>query len=337
MDEVKFNAKVMKKEFKLLLKEIIANNIIVVYRHTLPDFDALGSQMGLVNWIKDNFPKKEVHYVGERHATFMPDLFIEPEELNNEWYESNKGNYLAIVVDTANVARISEYVEGYAKKVIKIDHHPNVEPFADMNIVYDKFGAASELLALFCLVYENRYNLSKEAARCFYVGIIGDTGGFKYPDTSGMTLRVGASLLDKGLNPSDINLSMYKSTFKTMEFLKYVLNTYTLSPKGVCYYVIDDKKLKELDLTINDGKLHVNTFRNVEGVDICMSITEDVNDQKWRVSLRSTRTKINQVAAKFHGGGHEFASGCEIKTLDELPSLVAELEKAIGENNAWVK
>lgn len=332
--EEKFNAKVINKEFKTLLKTIKNYDTIVVYRHTLPDFDALGTQMGLANWIKDNFPEKEVHYVGERHATFMPELFVEPEVLSQEWYEEHKGKYLAIVVDTGNVKRISEFVPDYMAELVKIDHHPNVEPYGDLNIVYDKFGAASELVGLFTLVYENKYELSKEAARCFYIGMVGDTGGFKYPDTSGMTLRVGASMLDRGLDPNLINLQMFKSTFKTMEFLKYVLNTYQLSPKGVCYYVVSKEKQDELGLTINDGKLHVNTFRNVEGVDICMSITQDVEEDKWRVSLRSTHTKINGVAAKFHGGGHEFASGCEIKNLEELPSLVAALEEAIGEQNA---
>ncbi|HBD06425.1 MAG TPA: hypothetical protein DCY93_03330 [Firmicutes bacterium] len=331
MGNLKFTPKVISKEFKNLLKDIVSNDVIVVYRHILPDFDALGTQMGLVNWIKDNFPKKEVHYVGERHVTFMPDLFVEPEKLSQEWYEEHKGKYLAIVVDTATTDRISEFVSGYATKVIKIDHHPNVEPFGDVNIVYDNFAAASELLALFCETYGNRYPVNKEAARCFYIGITGDTGGFKYPDTSGMTLRLGADLLDTGLNPSEISCQMYKSTFKTIEFLKFVLNTYKFSPKGICYYVVSKEDQDRLGITLNEGKLHVNTFRNVEGVDISMSITEDVEDKKWRVSLRSTKTKINGVAAKFHGGGHDFASGCEIKTLDELPSLVAALEEAIGD------
>lgn len=69
-----FDAKVINKQFKSLLKKIKDFDKIVIYRHEMPDFDAFGTQMGLYYWIKDNFPLKEVHYVGDSHRTFVPDL-----------------------------------------------------------------------------------------------------------------------------------------------------------------------------------------------------------------------------------------------------------------------
>lgn len=330
MNEQKYELTQITKEFKELLKKIKENNVIVVYRHILPDYDALGTQMGLVTWIKDNFPSKEVHYVGEGHPTFIPNLVPEMEVLDEKWYEEHKGEYLAIVVDTATLKRSSEYHEGTAKLTIKIDHHPAVENYGDINIVHEHFVAASELLTLFALSRPKKYKLSPEAARYFYIGLVGDSGRFQYPDTDGMTLRLAGGLIDVGLNITEIYNSMYVSTWRTLNFQKFVLNNYKLSKKGVCYYVVSAEDQKKLGITLNEGKLHVNTFRNVEGVDICMSITEDVADNKWRVSLRSAHTRISQVAEKYHGGGHDFASGCEIKTLDEIPALVADLEAAIG-------
>ena len=92
---------------------------------------------------------------------------------------------------------------------------------------------------------------------------------------------------------------------------------------------IDIKNPDELLISI--GKLHINTFRNVQGVEICVSVTEDEAKGNWRVSLRSTRVKIGGVASQFEGGGHDFASGCKLATLDDLPKLINALEKAIEE------
>ena len=65
-----FDAKVINKQFKSLLKKIKDFDKIVIYRHEMPDFDAFGTQMGLYYWIKDNFPLKEVHYVGHLSLIF---------------------------------------------------------------------------------------------------------------------------------------------------------------------------------------------------------------------------------------------------------------------------
>lgn len=331
MSNLKFDPRIINREFKALLKEIKENQTIVVYRHLLPDFDALGTQMGLVTWLKDNFPTKEIHFVGEGHRTFIPALFPEPEQLDEKWYQEHAKNYLAIVVDTATKERISYANLETAKLVIKIDHHPAVENYGDVNIVYPDFAAASELVGLFCLSRPSKYRLSVEAAQYFYIGLVGDTGRFQYQSTTPMTLRIGADLIDTGFDPTEVYNRMYASDFRSLNLLKFVLNNYKLTDKGVCYYVISDADQKKLDITLNEGKLHINTFRNIKGVDICVSVTEDKPGEKWRVSLRSAHTRINQVAEKFHGGGHDFASGCEIKTLDELPALLKELDAAIAE------
>ena len=217
-----FDAKVINKQFKSLLKKIKDFDKIVIYRHEMPDFDAFGTQMGLYYWIKDNFPLKEVHYVGDSHRTFVPDLFPEPQVLDESWYDQNE--HLAIVVDTATVDRIADRHIEKAKYVIKLDHHINVDHYANEEIVYDKFAAASELLALFVMAQPRKYIVSQDAARAFYIGIIGDTGRFQYQDVSPMTLRLAADLLATGIDKTEIYNQMYKSSLRQLNFLKFVLN-----------------------------------------------------------------------------------------------------------------
>ena len=318
--------KQLHKEFKLLQKKIEEWDKIVVYRHISPDFDALGSQMGLVTWIKDNYPEKEVHFVGEKHPTFMPDLFPYPEELPEDWF---KQEHLAISVDVPNVPRISGAHFLDATEKIKIDHHPvheGMEDFGDIRIIHPDRPAASEIIALFAESRSRGFRLSPLAASYLYCGIVGDTGRFLYQDSDAATLRISADLLATGFDKTAITDKMYETDIRKINILKYCLNNYHVSDKGTCYYVIDKDAEKELNMTADEGNLHINTFRSIKGVRVVASITYDESKNEYRVSLRSAHLVVAPVAVKFGGGGHDFAAGCHLTSLDQLPSLIEALD-----------
>lgn len=311
-------------EFKTVLEKIKQYDRIVCYRHVIPDYDAFGSQMGFVTWIRDNFPGKDVRFPGESNRSFVPSLFPEPELVDDEWYD--RGPFLAIVTDTANTKRISESNIEKADYVIKIDHHPDVDPYGNINIVYPNVVAASQLVALFALSRPSKYILSKEAAYYLYTGIVGDSGRFLYPDTDGGTLRIAADLIDTGFDLQGMYDRMYAKTIKDIEAKKFVLNKTQITEGGTAWYTLSKEELDKLDMLPGEGKIYVNEFRGVEGIVATVSCTEDADDGVWRVSLRSNRKKVNGVATKYRGGGHDGASGATLESLDELPQLLADLD-----------
>ena len=319
--------KQMHAQFKELEKEIKDYDTIIIYRHQSPDFDALGSQMGLYHWIKDNYPEKEVHYVGDRHPDFMPDLFPYPEELDDTTYQKK---HLAITVDISNRKRIAADRISLANKIIKIDHHPlpqEEERFGDYLIVYPERPAAAELIALFVLSRSKKYIISKECATCLYCGIVGDTGKFTYQDTDGATLRIAGDLVDHGVDINALILKMYSFDQRSISIMKECLNHYHVTDKGTAYYVLDKDVMKNLNMTVDQGNLHINIFRDMKDVKAAASITWDEGNGHYRVSLRSATIHVSSVAVKFNGGGHDFAAGCSIKTLDELPSLIQAIDE----------
>ena len=314
----------LRRDFRTVLEKIRSYDRIVCYRHVIPDYDAFGSQMGMYTWIRDNFPTKDVHFVGESNRSFVPSLYPQPEELDPTWFE--KGPFLAIVTDTATTKRISMSNIDKADYVIKIDHHPNVESFGNLNIVYEHMVAASELVALFFLSRPRKYILSKQAAYYLYTGIVGDSGRFLYPDTDGATLRIAADLIDKGFDLQGTYDKMYAQSLKEMEARKFVLNNTHVTEGGTAYYTLTAEDCKRLDILPGEGKIYVNEFRNVEGITATVSTTQDEAAGVWRVSLRSNRKKVNGVAEKYRGGGHEGASGATLESLDELPELLKDLD-----------
>ncbi len=320
--------KSFREKFKYLEKKISEYSLIVIYRHESPDFDALGAQMGLYTWIKDNYPDKEVHFVGDTVPVLFPLLFPFPENVSQSFFDSP---HLAISVDISNRNRISHLETlRFAKEVIKIDHHPLPKPeddFGDFQIVFPDRPAAAEIIALFALSRKKKLRLSKEAASYLYTGIVGDTGRFLYQDTDSATLRIAGDLLDHGVDMTDVYNRMYETDQRRMNIQKYVLNNYHITDKGTCYFVFDKKTMKELDMTIDEGNLFINNFRNMKGVKAVCSITEDEKKGQYRVSLRSNSKHVAPVAILFDGGGHDYAAGCRLTSIDKLPLLLAELDK----------
>src|SRR6476646_8336665 len=109
-----------------ILAEIKQYDTIIIHRHVRPDPDAYGSQGGLAEILKASFPSKQIYTVGKEDPSlnYLRRLDHIPDETYDE--------ALVIVCDTANTARIcdSRYVNG--AKLIKIDHHPNEDPYGDL-------------------------------------------------------------------------------------------------------------------------------------------------------------------------------------------------------------
>lgn len=319
------NMKILKdKRYRLILNAIKKYEKIAIYRHVIPDYDALGTQLGLATWIKDNFPNKVVKVYGENHSVFTPRLYSKMDIFDESFVDKNT---LCIVVDTGNKARIDHPSYQLGGLLIKIDHHPDVDVYGDISLVDTSTCAASELLMLMILTWGKTYTLSKQAAVYFYSGIAGDSGRFLYASISSKTFFVAQQLIETGLEVNeDVYLKMYEKTVDDLKITAYLLNNFKVSEKGVAYYTLTHQQQVDLNIASERGKDNVNLFSNIKDINIWCSISEDIEDKVWRVSIRSKKTHINEVARKYEGGGHPQASGCKLTSITELPNLIEDLD-----------
>lgn len=304
---------------------------IAIFRHIMPDFDALGTQFGLATWIKDNFPNKEVKVFGDNHVVFTPrGLFPQTDKENDEWFNKE---FLAIIVDVGDLKRIADPRFQKASFTVKVDHHPETDKIFNLNVVDTSKAAASELVVNMLLNFKGEYTFSSEAAKYFYIALTGDSGRFQYNSTTTHTFEIASFLLSTGINITSIYEKMYEKNVSDLEVTKFILNNFKVSEHGVAYYVLTQADLDSLGLTCDRGKENVNIFSNIKGINIWCSITEDVTEPCFRISLRSRNYTINGVATEFKGGGHAQASGCQIKDLTELPDLIKALDELVIKGN----
>ncbi|UOB19905.1 DHH family phosphoesterase [Macrococcus armenti] len=312
-----------KQQIDILINEINSFDTIIIFRHVRPDPDALGSQIGLQHAIKKMHPNKSVYVVG----TTIDNLkFIgEMDQLTDDKFKGA----LAIVLDTANAPRIDDERYSLCDKVIKIDHHPPVDQYGTLNIVDTDASSTSEMIyeILTSAGYGMDY-IDALVARCLFIGIVGDTGRFLFSNTSPRTMEISASLLAYDIDHTAMINKMQERDAKGMQFQGFVLQNFKLED-GVGHIFITKEILQQFDISASDASLFVNAFADAKDMSAWAFAVDE--DKEIRVRLRSKGPVINELAAKYNGGGHPLASGASVYSVAELKKLLIDLKKIVNE------
>lgn len=321
--------KIITKQAVEILDNIEKYDRIVVFRHESPDFDALGSQFGLVYWLQDNFPNKEIFAPGYSFTEVGKNLFPKNDEISDEKLKEKP--FLALILDTSDSKRISDKRYVLADKIIKIDHHPFGENYGDINLVRTDAGAAAELIyALLRTKPFRKYPITDRSARYLYVGIVGDTGRFQYSNATSFTMKCASELVKYKFNPQkEVYYPIYNKPIEDFEAIRTVMNNFHVSPKGVAYYHLSIDDLKRLGIDSDDGKAYLYLFNYCDKILVWCAFCQDERTGNWRASLRSRDITVNAVAAKHNGGGHRVASGARPKNYEETLEVVKELDEVI--------
>ena len=312
--------------FKKMLDKIKEYSIICIYRHINEDYDALGSQFGLKTMIEDNFPGKKVYAMGSIHEDYQNRMKILPDSIKDVDFSSS----LAIILDTANSSRIDDNHYIAADFKIKVDHHLIVERYGDLNIEDQEASSCSEMITLFYHLNQDELTLSKKAAIFLYFGILGDTNRFMFKNSTASTLRLSATLLETGFDKEEVHQGLYLKKEDELKILNYILNNYQ-KYESVAYYQFSQRDLTKLGIDRQIASSYVNTLSNIQEFEVWMAITENVNENNWRVSIRSREVPIHKIAEKYQGGGHALASGATLDFIDDLDALLEDLEIAMKE------
>lgn len=306
-----------------ILDKIKEYNQIIIHRHVRPDPDAYGSQNALAEIIKESFPEKKVAVVGEEeeYLHFLAKMDTIPDTTFKD--------ALVIVCDTANQERISDtrYVKG--KELIKIDHHPVVDAYGDIQWVDTDASSTSEMIYQFYEDNKEQLVMNNRAAKLIYCGIVGDTGRFLFPSTTNRTFEYAAELVKYSFDRTEMYQEMYKTTIDIARLRGYILQNVHISRKGVSHVKITKALLEEFHLQPNETSAVVGVLGDIEGINVWGIFVEE--DDCIRVRLRSKGPVINTVAAKFEGGGHPLAAGAKIYNWDQMDEVLTELENASDE------
>lgn len=301
-----------------ILEAIKKYDKIIIHRHVRPDPDAYGSQGGLAEILRTSFPEKTIYRVGKDEKTLK--YLFQLDQIPDEEYE----DALVIVTDTANTERICDQRYKLGKMIIKIDHHPNDDPYGDIVWVDTNASSCSEMIyEFFKFGNEQGLKLSNEGARLLFAGIVGDTGRFLYPSTTDKTFEIASELIKYDFSRTKLFDQMYELPLNIVKLNGYILNHFQTSEKGVASITLKKEILEHYDAKPSDASLLVSSLRDVAGVFISVFFIEE--EDQIRVRLRSKGPVINGVAKKYGGGGHPLAAGATIYSWDEVDQVLKDL------------
>ena len=308
--------------YKQIFKVIKIYDTIVIARHIGADPDALGSQFALKEIILKTFPNKKVYAVGNPASRFK--FFGNNEKIDN--IDTTKG--LLIVLDTPDIKRIDGVSLNNFEYVIKIDHHPIIDKYANIELIDEDSCSTSQLILEF--IFNNKIEINKEIGEKLYLGIVGDTDRFLHDYTSSKTFSLVTRLLEEtNIDFTSLYKVLYQRPISEIRFEGYIYQNLILTENGVAYIKITDRKLKEFGVDSAAAGNMINDLKFVNEIIVWVFLTEDIKSNLIRANIRSVGPYINDVATKFGGGGHKYASGVKLKTWDDSDKLINELDELV--------
>lgn len=314
--------------FEELLPIIERNDTIVIFGHIFPDGDCYGSQIGLRETLKLNYPNKKVFAVGSGIHRFVD--FIGPmDEVDDETIK----NSLAILLDGNDFSRMEDQRVETAKEWIKIDHHVENYRFTQGKFVLDtNANSTCELIIQF--IQEKGWKINPTICNALYLGILTDSGRFQFIENFPKAFYEAAFLCENGANPKQINSILNVTNEAAMAFKGYVYSHYMKTEKGVIYLTFTYDTLKKLHVSPSKAGGMVNLIGNVEGYPIWAFFCE-YEDGTCHAEFRSNGPAVQPVAAKYGGGGHLQAAGVTVENMNEetVKMIMDDLDNAIDEYN----
>ena len=324
-----------REQMSLILEKIKQYNKIIIFRHKRPDGDAVGSTKGLAEILKLTYPEKEIYIINNDYSDYTGFLGGEDEARPDEFY----ADALGIVIDTATIERISNPKCQLCRELVKIDHHIDRNPYGDVSWVEEEKSSACEMIADFYAAFSDELKINPEAATYIYAGMITDSGRFRFRSVTGDTLRAAAMLLDQGIDTDTLFANLYMKEYHTMKFQAHVYKKMKITKNGVVYLYVDKAMQKKFKLTSEQASASVSYMDSIKDSLIWMAFIEN-DDGTVRVRLRSRFVTINELAEKYHGGGHACASGATVYSKKEFKALVADADRRLGEfkanNEGWL-
>lgn len=321
-------------DFSRLLGALHGRKVAVI-GHARPDGDCIGSQVALARVLTaqgidtvcvnaDPVPRRLWFLVEGMKFLRTDDVVNVPDDR------------VAIFVDCADHARGGERLkQRYAVPIAAVDHHLSNIGFAATNLVDSASAATCELLAGF--FFDNGLPVDAQTAQALYVGIMTDTGQFRFSSTSRRCFLIAGELVARGAQPSQAGYELYeRETEGKLRLLQHFLTSLRMECGGrLCIGSLASGIFEETGTTAEDTEGLVDYARCIEGVAIG-ALIERRTDGSVKASLRAKEPayRVDLAAGRFNGGGHACAAGLNVKTGGE--DFYAQLVDALAERIAAV-
>lgn len=308
-----------------LFNDIEKYNTIIIHRHSRPDLDALGSQLGLKYVLQDLYPNKNIYAVGDISSRFKWTDSM--DEIEDEKYSGS----LVIICDVAVENMVSDLRYKLADKVYVIDHHKNDCDITQNHIKDSTKVAAAELIT--DILVSRNIKINPKAATYLFGGIITDSGRFMYGNIES-SLIAASKLISFGANAKFIYDNIYSESLASKQMKSYFTNKFEVK-NGVAFLKNDKDVFDKFKVDFSDiSRGMVSVMSGIDEVSIWLNFTYDIENNKIVGEFRSRTYPIVEIAKKYGGGGHDLACGCSLESWEMVDKVIEEFVSYLKQMNS---
>ncbi len=307
-----------------VMDKIKAYQRIMLFRHIRMDGDCVGASKGLKEMLRATFPEKEVLLVDGQHSDYLAFMGEDDGPVPDEVYREALG----IVVDTSDRSRISNQKYALCREIVKIDHHIEADPYGDVNWVEEERASLCEMIADLYVTFRDQWVLTPRAATCLFLGMVTDSGRFRFSSVNGESLRLAGEMLDAGVDTERLYAQLYLTDYEAVKFKAYVYEHMERTENGVASIFVTNDMRRQFGLSLETASSVVSYLENIKGCLCWLAFIEGEDPAEGiRVRLRSRFMTISQVAERHHGGGHACAAGATVYSREEMTKLIREADE----------
>lgn len=305
------------------------NEKVLIVSHVSPDGDAVGSVSAMA-WIAEGMGVEAVPFLEEIPENYVPFAhpgIIEDGKVDMESIDS------IICVDCSNVERLhlpfGDWENRPDVRVFNIDHHPTNEKYGDENIVNSDMAATCQMIAARFKDYELGFYISKEVATALYMGLLTDTGCFRFSNTSSAAYDTASYLISKGADHEKVIESLYFSKTKgQIAFESHILATgvYHYDGKLLCG-LVKAADFSKYDIDPSMVEESTQKLQEVRGVKVAIRLIEAGTGIRISFRSKDSNIDVSKVAMEFGGGGHKMSAGAFIANAS-LESAMEQIADA---------
>lgn len=313
---------IIKKElYRKIIKIIKDYDEIVLARHIGPDPDAIASQIALRDSIRLTFPEKKVYAIGAGVHKFKYLGNLDKIDV------TTLSNALLIVLDVPNFFRVDGISGLEYQAILKIDHHPAEDIIGDVDWTDEKMSSTCEMIAN--LIMETKLVLDQRIAENLYIGMVFDSDRFLLQNTSTETFKTVYNLLTtSNIDFVPLYDNLYERSINEEKFRAYLINHITISDNHFGFINVTPETLKKYNVEPTIVSNQVNDFYFIKELICWMFVVYDERNNIYKANIRSRGPIVNEIASKYNGGGHKFASGCRSENYEDMEALAKDLDEA---------
>ena len=318
-------------DIRTIAEKLFSAKKVVLFPHINPDGDSTGScealslalrQAGVECFVcAGDYPKYMKHIKGEY---FTRDA--------DKVYDAD----IAVAVDCSADNRLDSRLEAYESGKVKmcVDHHMNEEGYGEIYYIDEDAAAVCEIV--YEIIRESGAEITREMANALYTGIVTDTGGFRYSNTTPHSHELAAELMRIGVDHLQIIVNLYnnKNLKKVRAENKAIENMmFFCGGKGVISHLTSGE-MAEMDAHPEDADEIIDRLRDIDGVELAAYLEE--REDGIKVSMRAKTTgSVVEICRKYGGGGHKKAAGCTVKdSMESVYALIKhDMEIALKEGS----